>query len=613
MTDQPVVPPAHPGRLATARRVATPIWETTLRDPIRDGHLRLTGLAPAQRQLAKAGLVAILLLLVSSLLGDVWRRGELLPLAFSLEPTFVPLGLMPVTMVALSVAWALLVCGAIVASPVVDLTVALVFGLTGAMFLAPTAVTAEDRWILDHGATVVEVAYYVVLGTLAVSAATHWFPRVDRVAAIVLQVVATVGVVAFFMTQLWIDVVSEHEGYESTIPSLIGGALAELDLLMLPLVFVAAVSVVKFALDFATSVGAGSDELSIGWLRAALLGLVAVKLWFVLFAHWGDWVTTLSDRGPTLIRTLLSLALLVGLVWLVSRFRPTDRTQDASERLIYGSSVVLAIGGLVTALVVCVGITYLTIFDADEMPRFVDTFPDDTIGDWAPMVLAGLAVLLGLWLRWRTAGRIIGPRAEYAAEIGSGLVVVGGWALAGLLVTYLSLPVGFDNELFDLTVTVGVLVAVLVWWRRWERKGLATLVMILVCSWMVMSRGDYIGVLGSLVGAPAILVTVFGIGYVLLSDSTFAALSTKRLPQAARVLLFLGYLAFSVTILHWNTTSHGPDSESSYDAGFFAIGIPLAAWLLGRHLLSRTDELIDDDLADDHLVPDRDQAAAALR
>jgi hypothetical protein len=47
-------------------------------------------------------------------------------------------------------------------------------------------------------------------------------------------------------------------------------------------------------------------------------------------------------------------------------------------------------------------------------------------------------------------------------------------------------------------------------------------------------------------------------------------------------------------ILHWNTTSHGPSSDGNYDAGFFFVGIPVAAWLLGRHLLSRVDDLVDE-------------------
>ena len=550
--------------------------------------------------------MTIVLLLVSVLAGDLWRGGELLPLAFASDPTFVPLGLMPVTLVALTIAWSLLVCGAIVASPIVDLTVALMFGLTGAMFLAPGAINTQDSWILDHGPRVVEIAYYTVLGTLAVSAAGHWFPRIDRIATVVLQVIATLAVVVFFLTHLWIHVEFVSQGFDSTVQSLIGGALDELDVLMLPLVYVAAVSVVKFALDFATSIGAGSDELGGGWLRAGLIALLLVKLWFVLFAHWGDWVTFLSDRAPTTARTVASAALLALLVWLVSRFRPTDRTHDAGERLIYGSSVALATGLLASILVVCSGIVALTVFNVDGMPGFVDTFPDDTIGEWAPPTLAGLGVVVGLWLRWRGADR--GP---YAAELGSGMVVVGGWALPALLVSHLSLPVGFNDQLFDLTVTLAVVLVLLVFWRRWERKGLAALVMVTVCSWMVMSRGDYIGVLGSLVGAPAILVTVFGIGYVLLSDSSFAATSTKRLPQAARVLLFLGYLAFSVTILHWNTTSHGPSPDVNYDSGFFFIGIPVAAWMLGRHLLSRTDELIDDEVATTSTSSGRDLGRAS--
>lgn len=288
-------PPA--ARLTTTRRAARPIWETTLRDPVREGRLRLDGLGGPHRQLAKVGLVTVALLLGSVLAGDLWRSGDLLPLAFSTEPTFVPLGLMPVTLVALTIAWSLLVCGAIVASPVVDLTVALLFGLTGALFLAPSAVNTEGSWILGHGPAVVEIAYYAVLGTLLVSAAAHWFPRVDRVATVALQVVAIAAVATFFLTHLWIHVENVSQGFDSTVQSLIGGALDELDVLMLPLVYVAAISVVKFALDFATSVGAGSDELDGGWLRAGLVGLLLVKLWFLLFSHWATGASTSRTGG----------------------------------------------------------------------------------------------------------------------------------------------------------------------------------------------------------------------------------------------------------------------------------------------------------------------------
>ena len=129
------------------KEVVRPLWEITLRDPIRDGHLRLDGMSGVQRQLAKAGLVAIAALLVSVLFSDVWRRGELLHLYFELTPTFVPRGLMPVTLVTLTLAWALLVWGALSASPLVKVFVGLMFGLTAPVFLAPNSINTSGSWI----------------------------------------------------------------------------------------------------------------------------------------------------------------------------------------------------------------------------------------------------------------------------------------------------------------------------------------------------------------------------------------------------------------------------------------------------------------------------------
>ena len=217
----------------------------------------------------------------------------------------------------------------------------------------------------------------------------------DRVAVVVLQVVATLAVGGFFLTHLWIHVENVSQGFDSTVQSLIGGALDELDVLMLPLVYVAAISVVKFALDFATSVGAGSDELDGGWLRAGLVGLLLVKLWFLLFSQWSDWGVYFQDRWPTVVRTVVSLALLALLVSLVTRFRPTPRLPDARERLILGSSVALGLGSLASILVVCAGIVALTVFQVDDVPVFVDAFPASAVGDWAPVSLALLALVGG--------------------------------------------------------------------------------------------------------------------------------------------------------------------------------------------------------------------------
>ena len=109
---------------------------------------------------------------------------------------------------------------------------------------------------------------------------------------------------------------------------------------------------------------------------------------------------------------------------------------------------------------------------------------------------------------------------------------------------------------------------------------------VVVFSWLVMSRADYVSFLGGLLGLPVVVVVVFGILYSLASDSAFASESSKRLPRDARPMLLVGYLLLSVVILHWLEVTH---ETTNLDAsiGFFRIGIPLAAWLVGRRLVTR--------------------------
>lgn len=586
-----------------ARQVARPLWETTLRDPVRDGHLRLDGLTGLQRQLVKVGLVATGLLLVSVLFSDVWRRGDLLHLYFEVTPTFVPLGLMPVTLVTMTIAWSLLLWGALSASPVVKVFVGAMFGLTGALFLAPSSINTNDSWVLEHGPTVVKAGYYTVLGCVLASAVLHPLPRVRPWATHLLQVVALVAVVGFFLGDLAVHVAYVDQGFDSTTQSLVGGAIDEIDAFLVPLVYAAAVAVVKFGLDVSTSITSGLDELTVRAMRWVVLALVLVKLWFVLVSRWDHWLTYVSDRTPSVVRTLVSLALLALLVRLVTRFGQTADFGAARERLIYGSSVGFALTFLVVVTASCAGIFAVTVVRTERVPDFVGWFTGDRLSEWGTITVAVVALAAGTWLLRRTR------RTTMGAELGSGLVVVAAWALPSLLLARAGVAAGFQDQLFDVAITLLVLGFLLVWWRRWEGPGLVSLAAITIFAWLVMSRGDYIAFLGSVLGLPAIVVTVFGIAYVVASDAGFTATSSRRLPQGSRVLLFVGYLLFSVTILHWNAASHGQTPDAQLRAAFFYLGIPIAAWLLGRQLVPRADELVEDDGEPE----DSPQAAAILR
>jgi hypothetical protein len=60
-------------------------------------------------------------------------------------------------------------------------------------------------------------------------------------------------------------------------------------------------------------------------------------------------------------------------------------------------------------------------------------------------------------------------------------------------------------------------------------------------------------------------------------------------PCCSSQLLFLGYLLLSVVVLHWDEVTHAfTGSDSDGLVGYYFLGIPIAAWLLGRHVVRRS-------------------------
>jgi hypothetical protein len=207
----------------------------------------------------------------------------------------------------------------------------------------------------------------------------------------------------------------------------------------------------------------------------------------------------------------------------------------------------------------------------------------DVLSDWAPPVIFAVLVGVGVWLRRRGG--------DLDQELGSGLVVVGAWMLHFLLLGLLDLAPGVSNELFDIAVTLVIAVVLARRWKRLDQRTAATLAALVVFAWLAMSRGDWIAFLGGFLSLPAILVVVVGIAFSLAADAGFTAQPSRRFPVPSRVLLFVGYLVLSVTLLHWAEATHATSiTDSAAAAGFFALGIPWAAWLVARRVVYLADE-----------------------
>jgi hypothetical protein len=573
--------------LARLRRglLAVPrsLWVTALRDPVREGHLRLDALSRTERQLARAGLVLLLVLLGSMLFATTWRDGPLVPLSGSNSLRLVPVGAIGLTLLGLLLGWLLVVWGALDAAPSVRLLVALAFTATMSLLSDPQVTVGLDAAAMHHGPTVVRIGYLATAAGLVVSATLARWRRVEQVANVVLRGVLVVSLAMFFLGLLWMHAASGRAGLTSVMAFFIDESVDNLEAAAVPLMLVAAIVVVDLALDVSTGLMRPVGRLGARWVAVLLVLLIAVKLWFQVGTRLGVWRDLVAHQPLVVGRSALSVLLLVLLVALATRFPRSDTFTDAKEKVIYLGSLLMAAPFMLLAAGISTATAVQTQLDSRAALEVVDAIPFDEITRWEPLVVSLLVVGAGILLMRRSAG-------GYGDELGSAMVVIGGWNIPASVVSAFSVPIGLSFPTIDVLVTIGAFTVLVVAAVRRRRVPVATCVVlaaVVVFSWLVMSRADYVATLGGLLGLPVVVVVVFGVLYTLASDSAFAHESSRRLPADARPLLFVGYLLLSVVIIHWLEVTHVVSETLLPTAGFSRIAIPLAAWLVGRRLLRR--------------------------
>jgi hypothetical protein len=558
----------------------------TFRDPVRDGHLRLTGLSPTERQLARAGLVLLAVLLVSVLFADVWRAGHLVQLTTNVDLRFLPIAAFPVALLGFFLAWGLLCWGALAAAPSVRVLVAGLFLATNST-LAVTGIAAGlGSWVMEHGGQIMRIGYLGTPGLLVLSALLHpWVrnrPGWSRALTGVLRVLVLVALLLVFGTMLAIHLAADDSGFLVLMPALLDGSIFQIAAFLLPLVYVAAVTVIDFALDVSSSLSEPARRLSRRWVRLVLVALLAAKVLVDVVLDRDAWLAALTYQPVAVARTAVYIVLLGLLVALVARFPHSDDYALAKERTMYGASVVLAAPFLLSVLGSGAALFLLGQLDTEAGGDIADEIPYAWIGTEGLLIAAAVVTVAGVLLMRRSAG-------GFGDELGSALVVVGGWNVAVLTTTVVDLQLGFSYPTVDAVVTAGVLALLVVRWRTLDARRLVTLITVVLFSWLVASRGDYVSFLGGLVGLPTILVVVFGVALTLASGASFASSSSRRLPSEARPLLFVGYLLLSAVILFWVEITHEGGQDEDSLSGFFFIGIPMAAWLLGRRVIPREE------------------------
>lgn len=557
-----------------------PVWQQAFRDPVRDGHLRLEGLTRPAHQLATVGLVTLGLLLLSVVFNDVWRAGDLLPLGGTAGSlSFLPLALLPVTLLCFLIAWSLLLWGAAGSSAGVRVGLAILFLLTNASFGVPSSIEVGDALALQIGPTLIRVGYFaapaLLLASITLVRSATWARRLAP--WIKLGMLTSAGLV--FLTHLWVHITFVAEGFPGGAQSLVGGAITEIEGVLLPLVFVSGILVIDFSLDVAEGVARSARRATALVAKLLLSAVLATKLAIQVLAHLPEWGLYVRSRPVAVVRTIVALALLTLAVAVIARMEDRGDFDPAKERLIYGSGVVLALGYILTVLVVGAGLFVLAQFDTDEIPAFVNAFPGEALNSYGRPVLAAVAIVVGLFLIRRN-------RRPVDREVGSGMFLVGAWLLPIFLLDLSTTQLGFSDTLFDAGASAAIALYLLARWRHIDTARAVSLGAVTVFVWLVMTRGDWISILGGFAGLPTVFLVVVGILFSVAADAGFTRTGSRRLPQATRPLLFIGYLVLSVTILNWILATHVVnDQGANADAGFFYLGMPLAAWLVARRIV----------------------------
>jgi hypothetical protein len=543
---------------------------------MREGRLRLEGTDRVTRLVASTGLVMLIALLGSLLLGESWRRGDLILLSDRGGFVFMPQSFFPVALVALSLAWLLLLWGAMSGSPMVQLAGALAF-LTLNSAIGRTLSLELERTIAP---TLVAVGYFAAPAVMALAALVQWRRKeLFDLLKPYFMAAAAVGVAALFGGQL-LDYSNQlGKGLDLTFPTLLDGAITGITGVLQPLVLVAGIAVVEFGYDVAEAAAVPAWRLGRTQARIGLLVLLAAALWFQFLGHAGEWLEAFSDRPSQLVGPAVAV---MAFYWVLrigqAHRRDEAAAEEAKESLVYGTSFALAAPALLALAGVLVGEFVLTQLKAVSLGlAIVERVPQDWLVSWGDVLLWTGLLLYGLRL-----ARQYRENLE-RSELGLGLMLVALWVLPFEILSNFGISIPMSPALMGVMVTFGIAGYALANLRALDTKNAVQLGAVTLFLWLLTTEGDFLAIVGAKLGLPESFVVVFGIVFALLAGSSFATSSSKHFPRSARTLLWVGYMVLTTTLLNWYELAHGQDPTGrASSTSFFFLGIPIGVWMLMR-------------------------------
>ncbi|MFL5799805.1 MAG: hypothetical protein ACJ77A_17995 [Actinomycetota bacterium] len=584
------------GQLARAREALRPIGRTLFSEPFEQGRLRIAGVPAIERQLGVGAIVVLAGMLLVLLVGDAFRQATLARLN-DLDDrwTFVPLTLLPFAVVALVVGWLVFLWGAMRGTVWVALAGGVVHLLVNGTIGRVSSGGLTESTISRIGPAVDRAGYFAVFGVVVVFALVNLRPSWGRRARYVALPLLAGSLAAMYGAVLLLALENITHGFPALASLVLGDNVDGISTMLQPMILLSAVVLVDFSYNVATAATAPGLELRGGVVKAGLAVLIAVKLWFELVSHLGEWGTYARVSVAGVVWVVVSAVAFAGVgLWWRSMLR-RRRLGESGEERIKERIIFIGIAAEVLAPLIVNGLNtaasaVFTQTNSQGALRFIDSterfvFRNSVTVRAIPWVVL---LLLGVWLvlRGRTSAR---------RELGLGLFLLGAWNSPFYVLAAFGIRFQYSNPLLDIVVTTGIAVVLLARWRHIDRFEAVALAVLTVFSWVAFTRGDFISAIVSgplaFLGLTSAAVVVFGIVYTLLADSAVTSASTRQFPRESRLLLFLGFLVLSTTVLAWIEITH-PVSNLQFTVsanGFSDIGIPFAAWLIIRRPVTRRE------------------------
>jgi hypothetical protein len=487
------------------------------------------------------------------MIGGTTGRGEL-----------VPFTLIPLTIFILSVAWGFMLAGALHARLVVRLAVLLLYLVVAGVWTAGTSSSILGALVAWAALLFVPVFYFLRRRAKAAPALEF--------GVLLVSISLTFGVSQVYAIQAWR--ISGIPGVLANVPTM----LYTFDLLVIPLLLFIGVDIAEFVHRTAN----WTSGLTEAWTsRRVLYGVLFLLLGWRLVSvvlETADRIgkSSLAEQAASYAGAFV-IPLCVGAVWWlirrhdgegVSVERLVDVAKKVAMPLIGAYMGLQAVEIVLTLLAGLLSLLFLGL-GFGEMERLSGAleFTSRLIAqdaNWQTL-LAVLAILASFWFV-RRGRRVL---ALYLGILGTNAL----W----IQLTNPGRPLSFFGwsglEPVDFWWVV-IFSAVAFFWlvrSRLTEEAARRLLLLVLITLLMRQTGFIEDPFSPFLGFTGVGMIALGIVWDALTIGFWANNDSPGLPRVSRILLYLGYVLFSIAVLNWSVASHDI-SQVDFFTGQAALG-----------------------------------------